>query len=192
VEPVVALILAAGAVGLSNFAAAIGIGLSGVDARTRLRVVIVFGTFEALMPVLGLVLGRRVAQSLGPVTAYVGGGLLVAAGSYTVWQGRRRRSDDDGAPGSDSGIAPTGARLGSLILIGAALSIDNLIVGFALGTYNVSLALAAITIAVVSVAMSLVGLELGSRLGRSAEKWSGEVGGGVLVLVGAAIAFGVF
>jgi len=56
----------------------------------------------------------------------------------------------------------------------------------------VSLELAAITIAVVSVAMSLVGLELGSRLGRSAEKWSGEVGGGVLVLVGAAIAFGVF
>jgi putative Mn2+ efflux pump MntP len=186
---VFALILAAGAVGLSNFAAAIGIGLSGVDARTRLRVVIVFGTFEALMPILGLLLGRGVAQSLGPVTAYVGGGLLVAAGSFTLWQGRRRQSE---APRSDSEIAPTGTRMGTLILIGAALSIDNLIVGFALGTYNVSLELAAITIAVVSVAMSLVGLELGSRLGRSAEKWSGEVGGGVLVLVGAAIAFGVF
>jgi manganese efflux pump family protein len=186
---VFALILAACAVGLSNFAAAIGIGLSGVDARTRLRVVIVFGTFEAVMPILGLLLGRGVAQSFGSVTAYVGGGLLVAAGSYTFWQGRRRPSN---APGSDSEIAPTGTRMGSLILIGAALSIDNLIVGFALGTYNVSLALAAITIAVVSVAMSLVGLELGSRLGRSAEKWSGEIGGGVLVLVGAAIAFGVF
>ena len=190
VEPVLALILAACAVGLSNFAAAIGIGLSGVDARTRLRVVIVFGTFEALMPILGLLLGRGVAQSLGSVTAYVGGGLLAAAGSYTFWQGRRRQSGE--APGSESEIAPTGTRMGSLILVGAALSIDNLIVGFALGTYNVSLALAAITIAVVSVAMSLVGLELGSRLGRSAEKWSGEVGGGVLVLVGAAIAFGVF
>jgi manganese efflux pump family protein len=189
VEPVFALILAACAVGLSNFAAAIGIGLSGVDARTRLRVVIVFGTFEAVMPILGLLLGRGVAQSFGFVTAYVGGGLLVAAGSYTFWQGRRRQSNE--APGSDSKIAPTGTRMGSLILIGAALSIDNLIVGFALGTYNVSLALAAITIAVVSVAMSLVGLELGSRLGRSAEKWSGEIGGGVLVLVGAAIAFGV-
>jgi manganese efflux pump family protein len=187
---VFALILAAGAVGLSNFAAAIGIGLSGVDARTRLRVVIVFGTFEALMPILGLLLGRGVAQSLGPVTAYVGGGLLVAAGSFTLWQGRRRQSE---APRSDSEIAPTGTRrMGTLILIGAALSIDNLIVGFALGTYNVSLVLAAITIAVVSVAMSLVGLELGSRLGRSAEKWSGELGGGVLVLVGAAIALGVF
>jgi hypothetical protein len=39
--------------------------------------------------------------------------------------------------------------------------------------------------------MSLVGLELAHRLGRSAEKWSGEIGGGVLVLVGTAIAFGV-
>jgi putative Mn2+ efflux pump MntP len=190
VELVGALILAAFAVGLSNFAASIGIGLSGVDSRTRLHVVVVFGTFEALMPILGLLLGRGVARSLGSVSAYLGGGLLVAAGFYTFWQGRRRQSEI--APASDSDIAPAGTRFGSLLLVGAALSIDNLIVGFALGTYKVSLVLAAITIAVVSVAMSLVGLELGNRLGRSAEKWSGELGGGVLVLVGAAIAFGLF
>lgn len=49
-----ALILVATALGLSNFAAAIGIGLSGVDTRVRLRVAIVFGTFEAAMPLPGL------------------------------------------------------------------------------------------------------------------------------------------
>ena len=48
-----ALLLVAASLGLSNFAAAIAIAVSGVDARTRLRVGIVFGLFKAGMPLLG-------------------------------------------------------------------------------------------------------------------------------------------
>jgi putative Mn2+ efflux pump MntP len=55
----------------------------------------------------------------------------------------------------------------------------------------VSVAIAAIVIAVVSVGMSLVGLEIGSRLGALVEKWSAELGGTVLILVGVAIATGI-
>jgi putative Mn2+ efflux pump MntP len=36
--------------------------------------------------------------------------------------------------------------------------------------------------------MSLIGLEVGWRLGRSVEQWSAELGGAVLVLVGILIA----
>src|SRR5262250_2858071 len=50
---VIALLLAAVAVGLSNLAAAIGIGVTGVNARVRLQVGLVFGVFEAGMPVVG-------------------------------------------------------------------------------------------------------------------------------------------
>ena len=38
--------------------------------------------------------------------------------------------------------------------------------------------------------MSLVGLELGNRLGHRVERWSEEIGGGVLILVGIALLFG--
>jgi len=44
---VLAILLVAVSVGLDNFAAAIGIGLSGLDAKLRLQVAIVFGVFEA-------------------------------------------------------------------------------------------------------------------------------------------------
>jgi putative Mn2+ efflux pump MntP len=37
-----------------------------------------------------------------------------------------------------------------------------------------------------------VGLELGHRLGRRIEEWSEELGGAVLILVGIAIAAGLF
>ena len=43
--------------------------------------------------------------------------------------------------------AETTRRTGQLLVTGLALSIDNLAIGFALGTYHVSLAAAAIIIA---------------------------------------------
>jgi putative Mn2+ efflux pump MntP len=111
----------------------------------------------------------------------LGGGLLITTGLYTLVQARRGAHRE----------AASSISSGSLVLTGAALSIDNLVVGFALGAYKVSLEEAAIVIAVVSVGMSLVGLEIGQRLGRSVEQWSAELGGAVLVLVGILIATGV-
>jgi manganese efflux pump family protein len=184
------LVLVAVALGLSNFAGAIAIGLAGVDASMRWRVAVIFGLFEGAMPVVGLVLGQRVAGSLGASSSGVGGGLLIATGMYTIWQARYSRSDPIRGRGIGS-RAQSKVGLRVFVATGAALSIDNLVVGFALGTYKVPLALAAIVIAVVSVAMSLAGLELGARLGKSIEGWSEEIGGAVLITVGAAIAAGI-
>jgi putative Mn2+ efflux pump MntP len=54
-----ALISVAVSLGMTNFAGALAIGLSGVDARLRLRVALAFGLFEGGMPVVGLLLGRE-------------------------------------------------------------------------------------------------------------------------------------
>jgi putative Mn2+ efflux pump MntP len=78
-----------------------------------------------------------------------------------------------------------------LVLIGSALSIDNLVIGFALGTYHINLAVAAFTIGVVSVGLSLLGLELGTRLGHRLGQRGELVGGAVLVLVGVVLGFGL-
>lgn len=177
-----AVLLVALSVGLDNFAAAIGIGLSGLDARVRVQVALVFGVFEGGMPVLGLLIGRGVAGSLGSRAHVIGGVVLGLTGLYglvVAWRARgseRVRHEHQG--------------IGRLILAGAALSIDNLIVGFALGTYHVSIALAAIVIAAVSVGLSLVGLELGQRLGARVGEYGEFVGGAVLVVVGLLIGFG--
>jgi putative Mn2+ efflux pump MntP len=55
---VLTLILAALAVGLGNFGASVGIGMSGANKATRIRVGLVFGVFEAGMPLVGLLAGR--------------------------------------------------------------------------------------------------------------------------------------
>src|ERR1700716_4019353 len=178
----VGLLLVSVSVGLSNFAGAIGIGLSGIDARTRLRVGIAFGLFEALMPIVGLLIGQAVAGYLGHLAKYIGGGILILTGAYTIWQGRRTGNDQEG---------PQELGTHTLLVTALALSIDNLGVGFALAIYRIPIVLAAVTMGVVSVGMSLIGLELGHRLGARVESWSEEIGGGVLIAVGVAIALGV-
>jgi manganese efflux pump family protein len=180
---VVALLLVAVSLGLSNFAASIGIGVNGADARTPLRVGLVCGAFETGMPVAGVLLGHGLAPALGGAARWIGAGLLIAAGLHGLVQplrGGRKNSEDAAVPG--------GVWSGRILITGLALSIDNLAAGFALGAYRVSLAVAAIVIGAVSVALSLAGLELGSRIGAHAAERGELIGGVVLIGVGIAIA----
>ena len=174
------LALVAVSLGASNLAAAIAIGLGGVDAQTRRRVALIFGAFEAGMPLVGLGIGRQVAGSLGGATSGVAGALLIGAGVMTLVTG-----------GADPDGIPAGARPGRLIAAGAALSLDNLAVGFALASFAVSYLVVAVVVGLVSVAMSLVGLELGNRLGAAAGRRSGQLSGGILIGVGIAVTAGL-
>ena len=82
-------------------------------------------------------------------------------------------------------------RIGRLLLAGLVLSGDNLAAGFALGAYQVDIAAAAVIFGVVSVAMSLAGLELGARIGAAAGERSELIACVLLIVVGAVIAAGV-
>jgi putative Mn2+ efflux pump MntP len=220
---VLAVLVVAVSVGLSNFAASIGLGAGGATARTRLHVAVIFGLFEGGMPALGLLLGRSLAGTLGQAAHWAGAGLLIATGGYALIQAARAaraaRAGAAAQPGpaaaapAQPGLAaagpaaagpaaadpgppsPAGQSLGRLLITGLALSLDNLVVGFAVGTFPVSLVAAVIVIAAVSVALSLAGLELGSRLGARLGARTGSrgevLGGLALIGVGIALAAGV-
>ena len=179
-----ALLVLALALGLSNFAAAMGIGVSGVRGGTRMRVAVVFGLFEAGMPVLGLALGHGLAEGLGEVARSVGGAVLIAVGVISLILARRspdREHAQEGRPW----------RTGRIVASGFALSADNLAAGFALGAYHTGLAAAAVVFGGVSAIMSLAGLELGATLGARAGERSELAASALLVAVGAAVAAGV-
>jgi len=192
---VVALLLLAVALGLSNLAGAIGIGVSGVTGALRLRIAVLFGLFEAGMPVLGLALGRGAASGLGRSAPWIGGALLIAVGMISLVLALRGPRPGPGpGPGPGEGVPSGAVRWGTwrVLVSAVALSVDNLAAGFALGTFRVGLAVAAPVFGVVSVIMSLVGLEVGARIGAAAGDRSELVACALLVGVGAAMAAGVF
>jgi putative Mn2+ efflux pump MntP len=178
---ILALVLSALAVGLDNFAAAIGIGLAGVDARTRLRVAAVFGLFEAGMPIIGLLIGHGAEQTFGRTTRYVGGALLVAVGLWILLEARHAAPERaDQQPEQQPEQQP----MMRLLLTALGLSIDNLVIGFGLGVTKTPLALALVVFAVVSVGLTLAGLEVGRRLGARLQRRSDEIAALLLIAVG--------
>jgi putative Mn2+ efflux pump MntP len=167
---VLALLLLALALGLDNLAAAIGFGVGGtgrVSGGTRVRIAVVFGLFEAGMPVLGLLLGHGLADSIGTAARWLGGAALVAFGVTGLVRSWR-----------DSGErAPPPQRTGRLLLTGLVLSGDNLAAGFALGAYHAGIVLAAVVFGVV--------------IGAAAGERSELIACALLIAVGAIIATGV-
>jgi manganese efflux pump family protein len=77
---VLALLLLAVALGLSNFAAAIGIGVSGVRGRARVQIAVVFGAVSVIMTLAGLELGARLGASAGERSELIASVMLIAVG----------------------------------------------------------------------------------------------------------------
>lgn len=166
----VALLIVALALGLNNFGAAIAIGVSGVDRRTGVKVAVVFGLCDVVMPAAGLLIGRGLAGDLGGAARWTGAGVLAAT---AVWGLIEAVRGDDDAPKAWHGWR--------LLVSGAALSLDDFAVGLALGALAVPVIAAVIIFGLFSAALTLLGLELGAKLGLVTGE-RGEVVGAILLL----------
>lgn len=167
-----ALILTALAVGMSNFGAAIAVGSAGVDRRTKRWILGSFLVFETGMPLVGVAIGDLLSTTLGGAGRWLAGVLLLGVGAATLLPERR----GEGRPLSE--LTPSRIVVGAIVL-----SLDNFAVGFALSTFGVPLLAAAAVFGIVSVALALVGLELGGHLARLVHN-TDALAGLVLIVVG--------
>jgi putative Mn2+ efflux pump MntP len=155
----IALIAVALAVAIGNFAVATAFGLTGASRRAQLEVALVFALFEGGMPLVGLLLGRQLSGGLGGTAHPAGGVLLCLTGLYGLVTGLRPARE----PGNRAAGQVGGAWRLRLWLSALALSLDNLVAGFALGAYHVPPVAALCTFAVAGGGLSLLGVELGRR-----------------------------
>ena len=175
-KTILTLLLVGLSVGLGNFAASVAIGLGGVNKTLRLRIALIFGLFETGMPIIGLVIGQKIAHDFGGHANLIGGFLLGLTGIYLVVSSLRKTDDKK--------VSQASLSWGKLLIAGLSLSIDNLIIGFGLGSHDQPLLLAAIIIGTTSVCLALLGLEIGNRLNRKVEEYSEILSGLILIFVG--------
>jgi len=164
------LLVVAVALGLNNFGAAIAIGVSGVDRRTEIKVATVFGLCDVVMPAIGMLIGTGLAGPLGSAARWAGAGILFVT---AVWGLIEAIRGDDDAPRIWHGWR--------LLVSGAALSLDDLAVGLALGTVRFPILLAVTAFGVMSFVMSIIGLRLGAKLGTVTGE-RGEVVAGIMLI----------
>ena len=176
---VIALLVVAVALGLNNFGAAIAIGVGGVDRRTEVKVATVFGLCDVVMPAIGMLIGTGLAGPLGSAARWAGAGILFVTAVWGLIEALRG--------GDDAAQVWHGWRL---LVSGAALSLDDLAVGLALGTVRYPIVLAVALFGLMSFVMSIVGLKLGGKLGAAAGEHGEVVGAIVLIGIAGAMAAG--
>lgn len=168
------------AFGVSADAFAVSLA-QGVKVRQRLHrdallVAITFGLFQALMPLIGWMLGAQFASFIAPVDHWVVFGILLFIGGQMLWDALRGGDDEAAATG---GI---GAK--RLIVLALATSIDALAVGLTFAFLEVAILPAVALIGVVTAALTYIGVVLGHRVGTRWQKPAEIIGGLVLIGIG--------
>ena len=168
------------AVGLSMDAFAVSVckGLAMGDVRPRHMLICGawFGGFQALMPLIGYLLGSAFAQVVSDFDHWIACALLVIIGSNMI---REALGNEDEEDTRDPSVGPR-----SMILPAVATSVDALAVGVTFAFLEVPLALAVGIIGGVAFAASAVGVKLGSVFGAKYKTGAEITGGVVLILIG--------
>ena len=178
------------ALAMDAFAVSIaaGVSLKQVNPRQVFRLSWHFGLFQALMPILGWSAGVSVHAYIAKFGHWIAFALLALIGINMV-RGAFK-SDQDDHPKKD----PT--RGMTLVMLSLATSMDALAVGFSVSMLDISIWLPAFIIGVVAGMFTIVGLQLGKRIGALTPLgfFAELIGGLVLIIIGANVLYqhGVF
>lgn len=147
------------------------------------RVAIFFGGFQALMPVLGWLLGARIGPRVAAWDHWIAFVLLAAIGGKMIWEARQPAARPAGPdPDPDRTSRPGDLRV--LLLLAVATSLDAFAVGLTLPLIGAPLVLSVATIGVVTALASALGFFAGRRVGAMLGRRLDAVGGAVLIGVG--------
>lgn len=174
--PIFGVFLIALSMAMDAFAVSLCLGGKvGFNVRPVFRLAFHFGLFQALMPIIGWLLGDTIEPLIRDFDHWVAFALLAFVGVRMLCSG---------LSGGQQEFKQDPSRGWTMVMLSIAVSMDALVVGLSLGVLGVVIWTPALVIGLVTGALSLVGLRVGLRFG---EKWGKPVealGGLVLISIG--------
>lgn len=179
---IVELLLVAVGLSMDAFAVAVckGLGMKRLNMRTAAVLALFFGGFQALMPLVGWLLGSQFMWLIEPVDHWVAFVLLVFIGAKMLWEALHDNEDCDCED-------TTRIDLREYLMLAIATSIDALAVGISFAALSVDIVPAVSLIGLVTFALTLVGVAVGHFFGSRYERPASIAGGVVLILIGVKI-----
>jgi len=165
-------------------AAARGIATPVLRLRHALLVAGFFGGFQALMPLLGWLIGARLEAVIGSWDYWVAAALLVFVGGKMLWEARHA----DGEQRVQSERELYGLKV--MFVLALATSIDAWAVGVTLPILGAPLVLSLVVIGVTTAVLSVLGLVVGRRFGALLGRRLDVLGGLLLVGMGVRLVLG--
>jgi len=155
-----------------------GITIRHLRINHALRIAVFFGSFQAVMPVIGWLVGLSLRDFIAGVDHWIAFGLLSFVGSKMIYGAMKMEA-------SENGIDPL--NLYVLLMLSVATSIDALAVGVSFAFLKISIVTPIIVIGVVTFALSYLGTYVGNRLGHFFERKIEILGGLILIGIGTKI-----
>ncbi|MDD6088363.1 MAG: manganese efflux pump MntP family protein [Desulfovibrionaceae bacterium] len=170
------------AVALSLDAFAVSVCAGSMNARQThlLRLPVLFGLFQFLMPVLGWMIGSSVRSLIETWDHWIAFALLAWIGLSMI---REARSENGHLNNLDF-AAPWTA-----LTLAVATSLDALGIGMSFSMLDINIWSASVLIGIVCTVIAGAGLMIGRRLGEafSMGQWAERCGGCILVAIGVKI-----
>ena len=133
---------------LDNFRTAIALGALQPNWRRCAQVAAMFGFWDGVAPLVGILLGHYWSESIGQTGEYIGAIALGAYGLFLVIRAWRTPAPEFDKPWAVFGLL-------------VPLSLDNVVAGTSLGLLGVSPWLAPAVFGFCTFVMALVGLQVG-------------------------------
>ena len=164
-------------IGLSMdaFAVAIcqGLCMSKLNWRHAAVIALFFGGFQALMPLIGYLLGQQFERFITTFAPWIAFLLLVLIGIDMIWE-----SFGEGEKCSDS------VKFKEMFVLAIATSIDALAVGVSFAFLQVKIVPAISFIGATTFVLSMIGVKVGNVFGSRYRSKAELAGGIILILIG--------
>lgn len=161
-----------------------GLQMRKFQLKQALWMGIFFGGFQALMPLLGWLLGAMFAEHIMQYSHWIAFILLVFIGGKMLLESIRQKKE----PTEEVTGSPDKVDFQELFLLAVATSIDALAVGVTFSMMpDVNIFLAILLIGLITLAISVIGVKIGNLFGDRFEKQAGILGGCILIAIGVKI-----
>lgn len=154
-----------------------GLNMPKLNLRHGYIIALFFGVFQAVMPIIGYLLGTGFSSYIEAFDHWIAFALLAFIGgkmaAEAVRGGDGNEEEKDGA-----------LKIGELTVMAIATSIDALAVGITFAFLAVNIVPAAAIIGVTTFALSLAGVLIGNKFGAKYKNKAELAGGIILILIG--------
>ena len=170
-------------VGLSMDAFAVsvckGLGMRKLDKKQALIIGLYFGGFQALMPLIGWLLGSQFQQYITRIDHWIAFILLGFIGGKMMVEAVREWNEEETVEVMDAPIDHK-----NMFVLAVATSIDALAVGITFAFLNTPIIEAITIIGITTMVLSIIGVIVGNFFGSRYKSKAEFIGGLILVLLG--------
>ncbi|MDO5016521.1 MAG: manganese efflux pump MntP family protein [Eubacteriales bacterium] len=171
------LLLLALSLSVDAMVAATTIGLCKADLSVKDGILVgtYFGGFQALMPLLGYLLGSQLRKIVQPYDHWIILALLLFVGGKMILDGREMEDEE---------VVCNPCSHSRLLLLAIATSIDAMAAGISLSLSEAPMLSSVLVIGIVTFILSFVGTMWGQSLGSRFRSTASMIGGLVLISIG--------